>query len=360
MDSSEDESSVEVMDHGFFGLDEEEVDEQLMSSWVDTNEIGTSISFDQANYISWTTAQKEITIARQNILRRLRKTSFDDYKLTDLIDYFVSALWPILDEKLNDGTHYTNDNAFSKETFERILMTFFFASSLSISTGDLYDTPLLNTELLSKKVEYMKFWDSITKLDHIKHDVQNVYLWQKIQTKVNDLCRELFLVGYNSADIRMVTIDDDKFEYNSKKKDNSLTSALKLTQFVRANRKGFNFHTLVHTCSGIPLGIEGELYGENSSDTAQRILQTQLAPGHRLLSTVPNLSSFTIFADRLYWTNQFLHGYVIPSGASIDPSTHKRVADFPYTFEQKLHPKDKRTLIHLCLLRHPIKSEFIR
>jgi len=59
----------------------------------------------------------------------------------------------------------------------------------------------------------------------------------------------------------------------------SETSGLKPTQFVRDNRKGFTFHTLVYTASGIPLGLEAGIVSDDSStDTASRLIKEQLAP----------------------------------------------------------------------------------
>ena len=120
---------------------------------------------------------------------------------------------------------------------------------------------------------------------------------------------------------------------------------MKPTQFVRDNRRGFVFHTLVFSASGVPIGIEAELVSDaNSMETSSRLITQQLAPGHRSKG-IPNLSNVTIFADRLYWTKKFLYEFVVPSGADIGPSTHKKDHSFPFTFDQKLTRNDTRELI---------------
>lgn len=39
--------------------------------------------------------------------------------------------------------------------------------------------------------------------------------------KLNELCIELFLVGYNAEDVRMVSNDDNKFVYDTAIADDS-------------------------------------------------------------------------------------------------------------------------------------------
>jgi hypothetical protein len=101
-----------------------------------------------------------------------------------------------------------------------------------------------------------------------------------------------------------------------------------------------------HQTSGIPLGLEVEHVSDSGSfDTVSRLLTQQLAPGHRSSIQIPNLSKHVIYADRLYWEKKFLYNYLLPSGADVGPSTHKRIHDYPFTYEQKLTRNDTRELI---------------
>jgi len=61
--------------------------------------------------------------------------------------------------------------------------------------------------------------------------------------------------------------------------------------------------------------------------------------------SVPNFNNLNIFADRLYWTQKFLFDFVIPLGASIGPSTHKRSYHFPFTFDQRKTQNDTREFL---------------
>jgi len=78
-----------------------------------------------------------------------------------------------------------------------------------------------------------------------------------------------------------------------------MTSGLKPSQFIRDNRKGFTFHTLVFASSGIPLGIDPEMVTDGCAyDASTRLLTTQLAPARRSREVVPCITNLTLFADR--------------------------------------------------------------
>jgi hypothetical protein len=104
---------------------------------------------------------------------------------------------------------------------------------------------------------------------------------------------------------------------------------------------------MVFSASGIPVGIEAELVSDSSStDAANRLISGQLAPAYNYVpGKFPNLSNSVIYADRLYWTKNFLDDFIVHTGAEIGPSTHKREHSFPFTYDQKLTKNDTRQLI---------------
>ena len=78
MVTSDDSSVGEPKDPGFV-IDSEEEEEDgydRRTPWVDFNDASTSICYDQANYEAWISAQIEISVARRNILQRLKKRTF--------------------------------------------------------------------------------------------------------------------------------------------------------------------------------------------------------------------------------------------------------------------------------------------
>jgi len=332
-------------DHGWCE-DEEEGMIDSSTPWADVPDPFTIVTFDQATHDAWDVAKREITTIRKNLIDFLPIGSIQDYTLMSLVEYTVQRLWRVVDVSLNHHRKcYSSTDPLTIDGFKKILATFFIASSFGISTENLYSDRWISHTNLATKDEYIRFWRICSERDHDRFDPSKVYFWQKLLDEINELCRDLFLNDWPPYHQKHITIDDDKVHYNSHDMGYSDTSGLKPSQFVRENRKGFTFHTLVFTASGVPLGLEPELVTDNnSSDTSMRLMTRQLAPSHRSQS-VPNLSNIIIYADRLYWTKSFLYGYIITSGADIGPCTHKRTHHFPFTYDQKLTRNDDRILI---------------
>ena len=70
-----------------------------------------------------------------------------------MMEYFIEKLWPIFDQNLNDGTIYAHNTPLTKVAFERVLITFFVASSFSLPIEELLNSPLIVTENLSSYEE---------------------------------------------------------------------------------------------------------------------------------------------------------------------------------------------------------------
>jgi len=350
-ESSED-SYCEEEGYGWYDEDEQQAEAQQLQDRSDWNDIATTpftvITFDQAVHEAWEIAKEEIRNIRANVLSKMRLDDPNGFKVENLFEFITgpsSSLWRIIDLSLNDGKLYTSATPLTHTIFQKVLKTFYVASSFSTSTTSLYNNTFIDTSLLATEEDYKKFWKAVSVRDKERYDASQQYLWQRIQDDINALCRDLFLSNWPSYVKKYVTVDDDKDHYNGKMGWFN-TAGLKPTQFVRDNRRGFVFHTLVFTASGIPLGLEAELVSDSSSfDTSTRLVTQQLAPSHRSRVQVPNLTNIVFFADRAYWVRRFMYEFILPSGAEIGPSTHKKDPQFPFTFEQKLYPNDTRELL---------------
>ena len=349
----DDESSFELDEEGNIGWfhdmgDEEEATDTTLA-WSALQTLPTIVSFDLATHEAWETAKKEIRIVRGNIKSMLKLDALSDFTLFGLFDLLFgpdSRLWKVFDESLNGGGIYSSNQHLSHDRFLKIIGSFFCASSLGLSATAIWSEPLINTTNFCSFEEYKLFWMNITTLDHHQRfDPSFEYIWLKVLDEINYVCRILFLRNWESFDRKYLTIDDDKVHFNGNM-GHYMTAGLKPTQLVRDNRRGFIFHTLVFTASGCPLGVEAEMITDHSSvETSSRLITKQLCPNHRS-STTPNLSNLVLFADRVYWTKDFMYNFILPSGADIGPCTHKRCHDFPFTFDQKLSRNDTRTLIN--------------
>jgi len=352
-DNDDDGSSYELDAEGNLGwigtMSDEEETLPNAFQWTAAADLPTVVTFDQATDEAWETAKREIKVVRSNLKALLGlDDDFSDFSLFGLFDLHFgsnSRLWIVIDEALNGGGIYHASDPLTHDRFLKIMGSFFCASSFGLSATALWSEPLINTKDFCSYEEYTLFWKNLTKADHEKrYDSSIEYTWMKILDVINQTCRIIFLRNWEPYQQKCVTIDDDKVHYNGKM-GHYKTAGLKPTQLVRDNRRGFVFHTLVFTASGCPLGVEAELITDVSSlDTSSRLITKQLCPNHRY-NSIPNLSNVVLFADRLYWTKDFLYNFILPSGADIGPCTHKRCHDFPFTFEQKLTRNDTRTLL---------------
>jgi hypothetical protein len=348
LDSNSTSSSSENIGGDFEWLDDPSVEEdervEGRTPWICPTISDCHVTFDEATHNAWVSAKHEIEAARRNISLQLHLRDMNDYTLLRLVDYVFDRLWNIVGPCLNEKELYPTTNPLEQPLFEKILLTFFVASSFNMSTVEIFHNDFIHQENLCSQQQYIYFWKAIRKHDSCNYDESAVYLWQLIVDEINKICRNLFLLNFPSHIQKNVTVDDDKDHFNGKM--NYLnTSGLKPNQFVRDNRRGFTLHTMVFSASGIPLGIEPELVSDKSAyDASTRLIKNQLAPAHRG-SQHPNLSNVTLHADRGYMESHLLYDFILPSGMKVGPSTHKRHPHYPYTYEQKLKMNDKRILL---------------
>ncbi len=138
-----------------------------------------------------------------------------------------------------------------------------------------------------------------------------------------------------------VIVDDDKMHYQSEKND---TQGLKRTQHVRDNRKGFVAHTACYTASGLPIGIGWERSSDDSTATAtERLIRAQLSPTNGQYGP-PMLPNTEFAMDQGYCIPSLLFDFFLPSGCDY-LGTVKWCPVFPFTFDQKVAPGDKRQVV---------------
>jgi hypothetical protein len=157
-----------------------------------------------------------------------------------------------------------------------------------------------------------------------------------VQSAINETCRELFVIGFDSY--MQVTEDDDKMHFEIT--NDADTQGLKITQHVRDNRKGTVAHTTCFTASGLPIGIEWERCFDTTTTATKRIISSQLSPMSG--ENEPPMLMNTEFAmDRGYITPSLLYDFLIPTGADV-LGTVKRSPMFPFTYEEKMSQSDTR------------------
>jgi hypothetical protein len=234
----------------------------------------------------------------------------------------------------------------SSEKLSEQLSLFFLSAVYNLSKTQIFSKQsLVEIDGLASEEEYQRFWNSIAESGIIPSKLINDFadaacncgakpLWIEIQNAFYDTCRELFIEGFK--DFIWIILDDDKMHDSSKK---TRMCGLKKTLHVRDNRTGCVAHTLVYTASGLPIGIEWECAGDDSTTAAtERLIRSQLAPMHGDTGP-PNLTNTALCMDRGYINPRLLYDFIMPSGAEI-MGTCKRQPMFPFTYEQVLNPND--------------------
>jgi len=166
--------------------DESQTAEQV---WQDCNR-PSSISIDQATYEAWSIAKYEIALSRNNLSHVLKINTLQDYSLQLLIDYFFEKMWVEVNSILNDGGCHT-EKPIEKNSFFKILVTFFMMSHFNKSTTGFFDSDFINKNGLASKNENFEFWNAIKQRDGGKFDESMTYTWQRIMDHTNSICRDL-------------------------------------------------------------------------------------------------------------------------------------------------------------------------
>jgi hypothetical protein len=305
------------------------------NQWRDVagpNSCNVSATIDGARKALWDQAQVEIKFVRGKVKAAL---GMKDATIRNLWDLILGPMISLLEEKIG----------LDKEHLRKVIGTYTLAAAYGLSKTQVFSkNSFVKVDGLTTEQDYQDFWNSVARCG-CKESGKNEYvrglrpLWMDMQHDLNETCRKLFVEGFSG--FMRVLIDDDKMHYNIEKAD---TQGLKKSQHVRDNRKGFVAHTACYTASGLPIGIEWERSGDDTTAAAtERLIRAQLSPmsGQHDL---PMLANTEFCMDRGYCLPSLLFDFLLPSGADI-LGTMKRSPMFPFTYEQKLTSSDKRQLI---------------
>jgi len=153
-------SEYDLNQVGWCEISDHEHDEQEYDTWVDVKDPATIISFDQATHEAWEAAKSEINTIRHNIIGMLQLEHQNDFSLAVLVDFMfgpTSALWKIFNDNLNGSRIYKPKDPLTHDVFKRIIGSFFTASSLGISSSDLWSEDTIKTSHLCTPEPYLTF-----------------------------------------------------------------------------------------------------------------------------------------------------------------------------------------------------------
>ena len=163
-------------------------------------------------------------------------------------------------------------------------------------------------------------------------------IWENLEEIVNELCRSISIT--NRSGKISIALDDDKIWVALTGRNLVDLFGLKYTRHVKANRNGFVAHTAVSTGANIPLGIIFERSKDSTFDCFSRLLKFLFER-----NGICDLQNILIASDRGYMIPNTVFNFLIANGADFI-GTVKRMANcWPFTFDQKVKPNDKRRMV---------------
>ena len=162
-------------------------------------------------------------------------------------------------------------------------------------------------------------------------------LWEAMECVVNNFLMSISITGRNGK--ISVALDDDKLWLGLKNSARMDLFGLKYCKHVKDNRTGLILHTAVTSTTNIPLGVAFERSNDTTASCFQRLLDGMFGQGG-----TTNLRNVYIHSDRGYMLPSLVFKYLIQVGADV-LGTVKRCSGWPFTYDQKMKPNDKRTFV---------------
>jgi hypothetical protein len=277
----------------------------------------------------------------------LSKSKEEEISDLDIISLFFCPKTSKLGPLLLNAIGLSDDDY---EKYYQFLSCLCLQAAYRISTKEAYHKlSAVSTKISISEKEYVRLWYHLSTCKKVNYQHDGAYLaasrrdtciWESMQLAFNDTCRSISILR-RRGQIRLA-LDDDKFWFAHGGVNAEDDFGLNHLTFTKANRKGICGHTAVTASLNIPLGIEFEMKGDSCVSCFKRLLEYLFPTRERELKC--DLRNVSIFSDRGYLDPTLVWGYLLKSGADV-LGTIKRVASWPFTFQQNLGRNDKRTLL---------------
>lgn len=304
----------------------------------------TKITMDEAKYMQWERAKKEIL----HVKHRLTKMLLDFHDNASSGDVHSPTLPGIVDLCIGCdsaiGHFFKRELDLNDEEYMEFMMTICIQAAYKVSTTQLFDDDSkLKHSVPMTKNKYTSIWKKLaTKKSISPYQMTNgrreSFLWEKFESILNNLLREISIVDREGK--IGIALDDDKIWLNASKNNLLDTFGLKYTTHTKPNRKGLVAHTAVSSGANMPLGVAFERTKDTTLQCFKRILTHLFCRNGDI-----DLSSVEVYSDRGYMLPDLVFEFLVKFGAEV-VGTVKRIAQcWPFTYNQKLRQCDKRTLI---------------
>ncbi len=295
------------------------------------------ITMDSAKDRQWILAKEEIRHVKKRVMDILLK---DDIEQVTDKDLAFLCLGP----ESGLGSFFKEYLQFDKEMHLKFMIVFCTQTAYRLTSTQLFHKlSLLKEHAPLSEHEYNDIWRRISEERRISctdistNSRRETPLWEYLEAIVNELLRSVSIAGRHG--VISLSLDDDKIWASFSKILKMDRRNLKYTTHVKANRKGIIAHTAVSTGVMLPLGISFERAKDSTLSCFCRILDYLFGQ-----NGTTNLRNVHVHSDR---------GYTIPSvvfdcigkGAEVVGTVKRMAQCWPFTYNQKLKPNDKRTVV---------------
>ena len=295
------------------------------------------ITIDKSKTFQWQLACNELNHIRSSLRRLLRLEEGEEITAEAIV---MLCLGPTSET----GRFLCNEIGLTEEKYLQFMATLCLQTAHRVSVEQLYHEhlSLLKRDAQMEKAEYVEIWKKLAEKrklpdTEISTNRREIPLWETLESIVNDFLMSISIVGRNGK--ISVALDDDKIWLNLKNSSKTDLFNLKYTTHVKDNRKGLIAHTAVSSGVNIPLGICFERSKDSTEKCFRRLLDRMFGQNG---ST--NLRNVYIHSDRGYMLPSLVFKYLLEVGADV-LGTVKRIAGWPFTYDQKLKPSDRRTIV---------------
>ena len=323
-------------------LEKDELVELLAPSQETWNEYPSAnypsiLSIDSSKLKQWELAKTEFHHVRDSMQTLLKIEDPKDVTDDAIVMHSIGP-----DSEV--GLFLCNEIEIDKKMYCKFMSTLLVQAAYRVSSTELFAKhSLLKEHLMMTQNEFNGIWKLMAnkkKLpsSQIRTARTEAPLWESMELIVNKLCREISVTDRTGR--ISIALDDDKIWFASTVATSSDLFNLKFTTHVKPNRKGICLHSAVSSGLNIPLAAVFERTKDNSISCFKRLLDFLFS--HDGSTDLRNVS---VHSDRGYMLPNLVFEYLLSSGAEV-VGTCKRMAQcWPFTYNQKVKPNDKRTHI---------------
>ena len=306
-------------------------DRGVSGKWTAVDPTIVSLTVNGAKRQQYKLCQKELEQVKAQCKKVFGKENPTKH---DIMNYFYgprSGLFLLFQQRLG----------WDNRMFLKFMATNCRLAHTKSKASHLYSSDFpTDTSNLMERAEFYRCWRQIAEegvpTSTSIGATSQILFWEEVETEVNKLFRELFIVGRSGKMIFLT--DDDKFHYESHPKKNKLFN-VKIMKHVRDNRWGMVMDVLCIPSLLFPTDIRTHRKGSKQIDITKMQLFGSAFGNDP--NQVVDLSNIHKFLDRGFSFEQSHQDVLGPSKCDVT-NTSARNLSLAFNFGQKPSKDDNR------------------